>query len=55
MNELDIQVLKEALEVLDGQEGGHVQDAKTALGKIISLWLAQKEIDKNRREDARRA
>ena len=38
MNDLDLQVLKEALETLDEQEGEDVENAKTALTKIIYTW-----------------
>ena len=50
MDDLDLQVLKEALETLDQYGGKYVEDAKTALTKIIEQWgikwKYQKELSK---------
>ncbi len=38
MDKIDLQVIKEAVEVLNEHEGEVIEDAKRALAMVIAIW-----------------
>ena len=38
MDSIDLQVLKEAIEVLDDHKGDFVEEARHAISKVIADW-----------------